>query len=170
MKRLFWSPAALALLAAGCQPSASEPMPESGASATASGEVVAGASETPPASETVPATPTNPANSEPPETAAPKAGPPKAEPPKAQPPKKEPPHNEPAVNAEIVDADCGADKVRAYVGKEATPALRAEVAAKSGAKSIRWLTPDAMITMDLRHDRLNAHLGMNGKIGSFRCG
>lgn len=165
MKRLFWSPAALALLAAGCQPSASDPMPESGASATASGEVVAGASETPPASETAPEPPAPSAISEPPETAAPKAGQPKA-----QRPKKEPAHNEPAVNAEIVDADCGADKVRAYVGKEATPALRAEVAAKSGAKSIRWLTPDAMITMDLRHDRLNAHLGMNGKIGSFRCG
>lgn len=165
MKHLFWPPAALALLAAGCQPSASEPMPESGASATASGEAAAGASETPRASEITPDTPANPANNEPPETAAPKA-----EPPKAQPPKKEPSHNEPAVNAEIVDTDCGADKVRAYVGKEATPALRAEVAAKSGAKSIRWLTPDAMITMDLRHDRLNAHLGMNGKIGSFRCG
>ncbi len=165
MKRLFWSPAALALLAAGCQPSASDPMPDSGASATASGEAAAGASETPPASEITPDTPANPANNEPPETAAPKT-----EPPKAQPPKKELPHNEPAVTAEIVDADCGADKVRAYVGKEATPALRAEVAAKSGAKSIRWLTPDAMITMDLRHDRLNAHLGMNGKIGSFRCG
>ena len=140
MKHLFWSPAALALLAAGCQPSASDPLPDSGARATASGEAVAGASETPSASETAPETPANPANSE------------------------------PAVNAEIVDADCGADKVRAYVGKEATQALRAEVAAKSGAKSIRWLTPDAMITMDLRHDRLNAHLGMNGKIGSFRCG
>ena len=165
MKRLFWSPAALALLAAGCQPSASDPMQETGASATASGEAVAGASETPPASKTASETPAPSANSEPPETAAPKAGQPKA-----QRPKKEPAHNEPAVNAEIVDADCGADKVRAYVGKEATPALRAEVAAKSGAKSIRWLTPDAMITMDLRHDRLNAHLGMNGKIGSFRCG
>ena len=161
MKHLFWSPAALALLVTGCQPSANDPMPESGARATASGEAV----ETPPASKTAPYTPANPASSEPPETAAPKA-----EPPKAQPPKKEPPHNEPAVNAEIVDADCGADQVRAYVGKEATQALRAEVAAKSGAKSIRWLTPDAMITMDLRHDRLNAHLGMNGKIGSFRCG
>ena len=160
MKHLFWAPAAVALLAAGCQPSASDPMPDSGANATASGEAVVGASETPPASGTAPEPLAPSANSEPPETAAPKA----------QPSKKEPPHNEPAVNAEIVDADCGADKVRAYVDKEATPALRTEVAAKSGAKSIRWLTPDAMITMDLRHDRLNAHLGMNGKIGSFRCG
>lgn len=76
----------------------------------------------------------------------------------------------PAIKTEISDADCGADKVQSFIGQEATDAVRAEVASKSGAKSIRWLTPNAMITMDLRYDRLNAHLGTDNKIGSFRCG
>lgn len=72
--------------------------------------------------------------------------------------------------AQITDADCGANKVKAYVGKDATDAVRAEVTAKSGAQSVRWITPETMVTMDLRHDRLNAHLGTDNKIGSLNCG
>lgn len=65
--------------------------------------------------------------------------------------------------------DCGASKVRAYVGRQTTPDLRAEVEQKSGARTTRWIMPGMMVTEDYRPDRLNAHLGTDNKIGSFSC-
>ena len=65
---------------------------------------------------------------------------------------------------------CGADKVQSYVGKDATPTVRSEVAQKSGAANIRWITPEMMVTQDYRQDRLNVHLGTDNKIGSVNCG
>lgn len=67
-------------------------------------------------------------------------------------------------------AKCGADKVQSYVGKDASDAVRASVQKESGAKTIRWITPDMMVTMDYSESRLNAHLSTDGKIGSFKCG
>ncbi len=65
---------------------------------------------------------------------------------------------------------CGADKVQSYVGRTATPEVRAEVERVSGATTFRWLTPEMMMTTDYRLDRLNIHLGTTNKIGSLRCG
>lgn len=65
---------------------------------------------------------------------------------------------------------CGADKVQTYVGKGATDAVKSEIAAKSGARNIRWLTPDMMVTMDFSESRLNVRLGTDGTIGSIDCG
>lgn len=67
-------------------------------------------------------------------------------------------------------SDCGVDKVKSYAGKEASVAVRAEVQQKSGAKTIRWLLPNSVATMDYRPDRLNVMLSTDGKIGSFNCG
>ncbi len=65
---------------------------------------------------------------------------------------------------------CGADKVQNYVGRTATPDVRAEVERVSGAARFRWLTPEMMMTTDYVPDRLNIHLGTTNKIGSLRCG
>ena len=48
--------------------------------------------------------------------------------------------------------------------QETNPArLRAHV-------DIRWIEPGMAVTMDYRHDRLNANLSGNGRINSFNCG
>lgn len=66
--------------------------------------------------------------------------------------------------------NCGASKVQSFIGQLADAPTRRTVASTSGAASVRWLEPGMMVTMDYRPDRLNAHLGGNGKIGSFKCG
>jgi polyisoprenoid-binding protein YceI len=75
------------------------------------------------------------------------------------------PRPEPAVNA------CHADKVKAWFGKKATPAVREEVAAATGAKGVRWLYPDSVVTQDYRADRLNVRMDKGTDvIRSASCG
>ena len=71
----------------------------------------------------------------------------------------------PAVNA------CSVEKVRPWFGKKATPAVRAEVGAATGAKTIRWLYPDSIVTQDFREDRLNVRMDKGTDvIRSASCG
>ncbi len=71
----------------------------------------------------------------------------------------------PAVNA------CNGEKVKAWVGKKATTEVRAAVAAATGAKSIRWLYPDSVVTQDFREDRLNVRIDKGTDvIRSASCG
>lgn len=65
---------------------------------------------------------------------------------------------------------CDASKVQDVVGKSRDVALAEDARRRSGAKTVRYLTPDMIITMEYRGDRLNLHLGTDGKIGSARCG
>jgi hypothetical protein len=70
----------------------------------------------------------------------------------------------------IPGVECNAGAVSALVGKTRSAEVEAEALKLSGAKAVRWLAPDSMATMDFRPDRLNLHLGTDGKIGSARCG
>jgi polyisoprenoid-binding protein YceI len=66
---------------------------------------------------------------------------------------------------------CNADKAKPWFGKKATPSVRAEVAAATGAKSIRWLYPDSIVTQDYRPDRLNVRMDKGTDIiRSASCG
>lgn len=65
---------------------------------------------------------------------------------------------------------CGASKARAFVGRKATSAVRAEVARVTGAKAIRWIKPGMAVTMDYREDRLNVELSARETIRALRCG
>ena len=68
------------------------------------------------------------------------------------------------------EALCDAAKVQYVVGKPRSDALAEDARQRSGAKAVRYLTPDMMVTMEFRGDRLNLHVGTNGVIGSARCG
>ncbi len=70
----------------------------------------------------------------------------------------------------VPGVECNADSVSGLIGKNRSAEVEAEALKLSGAKTVRWLTPDSMMTMDFRVDRLNLHLGTDGKIGSARCG
>lgn len=65
---------------------------------------------------------------------------------------------------------CGQSLVQNFLGLRANEALRGEIAARSEAKSIRWIEPGMPVTMDLRADRLNGELDQDGVILSLRCG
>jgi len=65
---------------------------------------------------------------------------------------------------------CRADKVKPWIGKKATPAVRAAVAKATGAKTIRWVRPDMAVTADYHPDRLGIALTAKDVIRSARCG
>jgi len=72
---------------------------------------------------------------------------------------------EPAANA------CHAERVDKWFGRKATSATRAEIAAATGAKNIRWLYPDSIVTQDYRADRLNVRMDKGTDvIRSASCG
>lgn len=74
--------------------------------------------------------------------------------------------------------DCGAAKVTPFVGREATPAVRAEIVTAVGHDRIRWIGPETAVTMDYRQNRLNVDLkpaagadnASANTITSARCG
>ena len=72
--------------------------------------------------------------------------------------------------ANAPSSECGAEKAAKFVGRNATPDVRAQVARAVGHDSIRWIGPGDAVTMDYGEGRLNADLDERGKITSFRCG
>ena len=74
------------------------------------------------------------------------------------------------VPADELSSDCGARKAARFVGKTATPEVRAQVIETVGHNRIRWIGPGDAVTMDYSEERLNAELDTGGKIMIFRCG
>ncbi len=66
--------------------------------------------------------------------------------------------------------DCGQSLVQTFVSLRANETLRAEIATRSGARTIRWIEPGMAVTMDFRADRLSAELDQDGVITALRCG
>ncbi|MDP8993876.1 MAG: I78 family peptidase inhibitor, partial [Pseudomonadota bacterium] len=52
---------------------------------------------------------------------------------------------------------CDAARVADLVGRPATAELGAEALRRSGARSLRWIRPGDVVTMEYRPDRLNIH-------------
>lgn len=66
--------------------------------------------------------------------------------------------------------ECNSNGLESLIGKTQSAETSAEAKRLSGANFVRYLTPGMMVTMEFRADRLNLHLGTDGKIGSARCG
>lgn len=66
--------------------------------------------------------------------------------------------------------ECGASQVAEFVGQEATPAVRARLAAQVGHGRIRWIGPDTVVTMDYSAARLNVDLDKANVVTGGRCG
>lgn len=76
----------------------------------------------------------------------------------------------PPPEADAPGVECNAAKLGALVGKTRSAAVEAEALRLSGAKTVRWLAPDSVATMDFRVDRLNLYTDASGKITRSGCG
>ena len=65
---------------------------------------------------------------------------------------------------------CSDAALASLIGKTRSETVAAEALRRSGAKTLRWIRPGMMVTMDYREDRLNLHVDVQGKILSARCG
>ena len=68
-------------------------------------------------------------------------------------------------------AACGADKARAFIGRQDRPTTRADLVKLVGHDRIRWLGPDDAMTMDYSEGRLNVMLDAQKRtITGVKCG
>ena len=66
---------------------------------------------------------------------------------------------------------CGADKAKAFVGRQDRPTTRADLVKLVGHNRIRWLGPDDAMTMDFSPERLNVMLDAQKRtIVGVKCG
>ncbi len=65
---------------------------------------------------------------------------------------------------------CDAARAQALVGQAASGELGARALDLTGARTIRWIQPGQMVTMDYRTDRLNIELDGRNRVTAIRCG
>ncbi len=73
------------------------------------------------------------------------------------------------VAAETGD-ECGAGQLADLIGKSASPAVRARIAATAGSGRARIYTTGDALTMDYSPQRLNVELDQAGRIAKISCG
>jgi hypothetical protein len=61
-------------------------------------------------------------------------------------------------------------KGRGLVGQAATAQLGARALELTGARTLRWIRPGEIVTMDYRTDRLNIDLDGGDRVAAIRCG
>jgi hypothetical protein len=66
--------------------------------------------------------------------------------------------------------ECDAAGLGDLVGRPATTELGAEALRRSRARTLRWIRPGDMVTMDYRSDRLNIRLDAQHRVEAFSCG
>lgn len=68
------------------------------------------------------------------------------------------------------DGECNAEGAQDLVGQKATQDVGAELMAKTGARTLRWVPPRTAVTMDFRADRLTVSYDDNLVIERISCG
>ncbi|GGC19766.1 hypothetical protein GCM10011371_04320 [Novosphingobium marinum] len=80
---------------------------------------------------------------------------------------------EPGTVTDPAASTCGAPDGAEFVGQTDTPEVRDRITAALGEKApagIRFVTPNDVVTMDNRADRLNVMIDTTGVIRDLRCG
>ena len=65
---------------------------------------------------------------------------------------------------------CSAELLADLIGRPATQELGAEALRRSHSRSLRWIRPGDVVTMDYSESRLNIHLDGQGRVERFNCG
>ncbi|GAB7529053.1 lipoprotein [Pseudomonas sp. 3A(2025)] len=76
----------------------------------------------------------------------------------------------PAGSAPVGDGRCDASGAQSAVGKQATLELLNQVRTQSGAMDARILSPNDMVTLEYRSERVNVNTDMGGKVVRVNCG
>lgn len=74
------------------------------------------------------------------------------------------------VRGETPGYTCRNEGLGRFVGREATSAVATELRRASGARTIRWVRPGTMVTMDFREDRLTVRLDDRNRVIRASCG
>lgn len=67
-------------------------------------------------------------------------------------------------------SQCHADGLQSFVGQAATPQLLESARQRAGARVVRVLRPDQMVTMEFREDRLSVHVDAANVVTRIVCG
>ena len=67
-------------------------------------------------------------------------------------------------------ATCRGEGLSAFTGQAMTDALGKRMLAETGARDLRVVTPDMMVTMDFRADRLTVHVDAANRVLRAACG
>ena len=65
---------------------------------------------------------------------------------------------------------CDATLVQNFVGALGTSDMGATLLKRSGARTLRWLAPGSVATMDYRQDRLNVRVDRRNFVTGLDCG
>ena len=69
-----------------------------------------------------------------------------------------------------IESACQLDSLKVLEGRPGSAVLAAQALQLSGARTVRWMHPGDMVTMDLQPDRLNIKLTKSNIVKSFACG
>lgn len=70
----------------------------------------------------------------------------------------------------ISSGTCDASRVQNFVGALGTADLGQVILPRSRARTLRWLAPGTMATMDYRRDRLNVRVDARNFVMGVDCG
>jgi hypothetical protein len=65
---------------------------------------------------------------------------------------------------------CDASKAQKLLGRPRSAKLGAQALRLSGAKTLRWIAPGTMVTMDFRENRLNLRTDPRNRVVKIDCG
>ena len=68
------------------------------------------------------------------------------------------------------ETTCRVEGFEAFVGREANDATSTEILRVSGAKTVRWVRPDMMVTQEYNPTRVTAWIGTDNRIQRLNCG
>lgn len=75
-----------------------------------------------------------------------------------------------AASGPVGDGRCDASGAQSAVGKQATLELLNQVRTQSGAMDARILSPNDMVTLEYRSERVNVNTDTAGKVIRVNCG
>jgi hypothetical protein len=69
-----------------------------------------------------------------------------------------------------IESLCRGDALAAFAGREVTGDVGAEILHASGARTLQWVQPGMMVTMEFRADRVRVWLAPGNRIERAACG
>jgi len=69
-----------------------------------------------------------------------------------------------------IQSHCRTEALAAFAGREATSEVATEILRVSGARTLQWVQPGMMVTMEFRADRVRVWLAPGNRIERAACG